>query len=262
MNCKNCSTPQRTDFNFCPACGARIVQNRLTFKQLTYDVTERYFNLDNRLIKTIVQLCLRPEEVIESYISGVRRRYLNPISHLGIALTLSGLLLFVMKKVFSSDLFANAADFGQKMSEELSGKLSEALFDYSSFMFLLYIPVFAIAGYLTFNRKNYLFSEYLIVFIYILAQWSIVIFPISLAVLLINPSFYFTLSFPLLFLMVAYCVFVMQRIHNYPAGAMILRSFIYFLLSLIGYFGIVIGFYIIMFLTGTIELQDFAPPPK
>lgn len=259
MNCKNCHTPQRTDFNFCPACGARVVQNRLTFKQLTYDVTERYFNVDNTFIKTVVQLCTRPEAVIESYINGVRRRYLNPISHLGIALTLSGLLLFIMKKVFSSDLFSNGADFGQKMSEELSTKLSEALFDYSSFMFVLYIPAFAIAGYLTFNRKNYLFSEYLITFMYILAQWSIIIFPISLAVLLIEPSFYFTLSFPLLFLMVVYCIFVMQRIHNYPTGAMILRSFVYILLSLIGYFGIVLGFYAIMFLTGTIELQDFVP---
>ncbi len=259
MNCKNCQTSQKTDFNFCPACGARIVQNRLTFKQLTYDVTERYFNVDNTFIKTIVQLCTRPEAVIESYINGVRRRYLNPISHLGIALTLSGLLLFVMKKVFSSDLFTNAADFGQKMSEELSVKLSEALFDYSSFMFVLYIPVFAIAGYLTLNRKNYLFSEYVIMFMYIMAQWSIVIFPISLAVLLIDPSFYFTLSFPLLFIMVGYCVYVMQRIHKYPTGELILRSFVYFLLSLIGYFGIVIAFYIIMFLTGTIELQDFVP---
>lgn len=262
MNCKNCQSPQRTDFNFCPACGARVVQNRLTFKQLTYDITERYFNVDNTFVKTIVQLFKRPEEVIESYINGVRRRYLNPISHLGIALTLSGLQLFVMKKVFNSDLFTNTADFGQKMSEELSSKLSDALFDFSSFLFILYIPVFAIAGYLTFNKKNYFLSEYVIAFTYILAQWSIAIVPIGLAVLLTEPSFYFTLSFPLLFLMVGYCIYVMQRINNYPTGAMILRSFIFFLLSVIGYFGIVIGFYIVMFLTGTIEMSDFVPPPK
>ena len=262
MNCKNCQTPQRTDFKFCPNCGARVVQNRLTFKQLSYDITERYFNVDNRFIKTVVGLCIHPEEVIGSYINGVRRRYLNPISHLGIALTLSGLLIFIMQKVFSSNVFAAVGDMGQQINEEASAKLSEALFDYSSLMFVLYIPVFAIAGYLTFNRKNYLFSEYVILFMYVMAQWSVVIFPISLAVLLIVPSFYFTMSMPLLFVMVVYCVFVMQRIHRYPTGAMILRSFVYFILSLIGYFGIVIVFYIIMFLTGTIELSDFASPPK
>ncbi|MGB5378134.1 MAG: hypothetical protein WBN26_09125, partial [Muriicola sp.] len=62
--------------------------------------------------------------------------------------------------------------------------------------------------------------------------------------------------------MILYCVFVMQRIHRYPNGAMILRSFIFLMLSVIGYFAIIIGFYIVLFITGTIELQDFAPPPK
>ncbi len=260
MNCKNCQSPQRTDFNYCPNCGAKVVHHRLSFKNLTYDITERYFNLDNTFIKTVVQLCIRPEVVIDSYIQGVRRKFLNPISHLGIALTLSGLLIFIMQKVFTADLFDMYG--GNRMSEELSSKLYEAMFDYSTVMFVLYIPVFAIAGYLTFNRKDYLLSEYMIAFIYIMAQWSIVIFPISLIALIWDPAFYVSLSVPLLFLMVFYCVFVMQRIHHYPTGAMILRSFVFFMLSVIGYFAIIIVFYIVMFLTGTIELQDFAPPPK
>jgi len=257
MNCKNCQTPQRTDFNYCPSCGAKVVHKRLTFKNLTYDITERYFNLDNTFIKTVVQLCIRPEVVIDSYIQGVRRKFLNPISHLGIALTLSGLLIFIMQKVFTADLFN---DFGGgKMSEELSGKIFDAIFDYQTLLFILYIPVFAIAGYLTFNRKNYLLSEYMIAYIYIMAQWSIVIFPISLITLLFFPSFYLSLSFPLLFIMILYCVFVMQRIHRFPVSAVILRSFIFFGLAIIGYFMIIIGFYIVLFLTGTIELQDFVP---
>lgn len=260
MNCKNCQTPQRTDFKYCPNCGAKVVQNRLSFKNITYDITERYFNLDNTFIKTVVQLCIRPETVIDAYIQGVRRKYLNPMSHLGIALTLSGLLIFIMQKVFTADIFDMYGS--NRMSEELSSKLYEVIFDYSSLMFVLYIPVFALAGYLTFNRKDYLLSEYVITFIYIMAQWSIVIFPISLITLLWNPKFYVSLSFPLLFVMILYCVFVMQRIHRYPTGAMILRSFVFFMLSVIGYFAIIIGFYIVLFITGTIELQDFAPPPK
>lgn len=259
MNCKNCQSPQRTDFNFCPSCGARVVHNRLTFRQLTYDITERYFNLDNTFIKTVVQLCVRPEVVINSYIQGVRRKFLNPISHLGIALTLSGLLIFIMQKVLSPDIF-NAYG-ANKMSEELSGKLYDAIFDYQTLLFILYIPVFAIAGYLTFNRKNYLLSEYMIAYIYIMAQWSIVIFPISLITLLVDPSVYITLSFPLLLIMILYCIFVMQRIHKFPAGGVILRSFVFFALAIIGYIMIIIGFYVVLFITGTIKLEDFLPPP-
>ncbi|WP_297763195.1 DUF3667 domain-containing protein [uncultured Muriicola sp.] len=256
MNCKNCQTPQRTDFNYCPSCGAKVVHHRLTFKNLTYDITERYFNLDNTFIKTVVQLCVRPEVVIDSYIQGVRRKFLNPISHLGIALTLSGLLIFIMQKVLTSDMF-NA--YGGQLSKETSSKLFDTVFDYSSLLFILYIPVFAFAGYLTFNRKDYLLSEYMIAYIYIMAQWSIVIFPISLITLLAEPSAYMSLSFPLLFIMILYCIFVMQRIHRFTTGAMILRSFVFFLLAILGYFGIVIVFYIVMFLTGTFELQDFMP---
>jgi len=256
MNCKNCQTPQRTDYNYCPACGAKVVVNRLTFKNLTYDITERYFNLDNTFIRTVVQLCIRPEEVIDAYIQGVRRKYLNPISHLGIALTFSGLLIFIMQKVLTSEMFNG---YGAKLSEETSNKLWDTIIDYSSLLFVLYIPVFALAGYLTFNRKNYLLSEYIIAYIYIMAQWSIVIFPISLITLLVAPSVYMSFSFPLLFIMILYCVFVMQRIHRYTTGAMILRSFVFFLLTIVGYFGIVILFYVVMFITGTFELQDFVP---
>jgi hypothetical protein len=256
MNCKNCQTPQRTDYNYCPACGAKVIRNRLTFRNLWYDVTERYFNLDNTFIKTVVQLCVRPEVVIENYISGVRRKFLNPISHLGIALTLSGLQLFVMQKVFKSDLFLT---YSETMSSELSAKLSEALFDYSTFMFILYIPVFALAGYLTFNKKEYVLSEHIIAYIYVFSQWSILIFPIFFTVLLIDPSVYMGLSFPFLFLMFGYCIYVMQRIHRFSAGNFILRSIAFLMLSGIGYFAIVIGFYIVLFLTGTIEMQDFLP---
>ncbi len=256
MNCKNCETPQRTDFNYCPSCGAKVVHKRLTFKNLTYDITERYFNLDNTFIKTVVQLCIRPDVVIDSYIQGVRRRFLNPISHLGIALTLSGLLIFIMQKVLTSDMFNT---YGGQLSEEASTKLFDTVFDYSSLLFVLYIPVFAFAGYVTFNRKGYLLSEYIIAYIYIMAQWSIVIFPISLITLMTAPSSYMSLSIPLLFVMILYCIFVMQRIHRYPTGAMILRSITFFILTIFGYFGIVILFYIVMFLTGTFELQDFVP---
>lgn len=258
MNCKNCQTPQRSDFNYCPACGAKVVVNRLTFRNLTYDITERYFNLDNTFIRTFVKLFTAPEVVIDSYIQGVRRRYLNPISHLGIALTLSGIIIFVMQKVMTPEMFFA---YGQQLPEEVAGKLYNSIFDYSSLFFILYIPVFAIAGYLTFNRKDYLLSEYIIAYIYILSQWSIFLFPISLLVLILAPSSYIDLSFPTLFLMIGYSVYSMQRIHRFPAAAVILRSVIFFILTAIGYIGIILLFYAVLFLTGTLELQDFAPKP-
>jgi hypothetical protein len=258
MNCKNCNTPQRTDYKFCPACGAKVVVKRLTFRNLVYDITERVFNVDSTFFRTFIQLFNRPEQVIDSYIQGVRRRYLNPISHLGIALTLSGLTIFVMKKVMTPEMF-NA--YGGDLPEEVAGKIYEAVFDYSSLFFLVYIPVFALAGYLTFNKKNYFFSEYVIAFIYIMAQWSIAVFLPTILILLFAPETYMTVSFPFLFVMIAYSIFAIQRIHRFSPGAVVLRSMVFLMLITIGYFGIIFLFYALMFLSGTLNIQDFAPKP-
>ncbi|NER10637.1 Protein of unknown function [Muriicola jejuensis] len=256
MNCKNCQTPQRTDYKYCPACGAKVVVHRLTFRNLTYDITERYFNLDNTFIQTLVQLLLHPEQVIDAYVQGVRRKYLNPISHLGIALTLSGISIFIMQKTLDPEVFMA---YGGQLPKETAVKLYDAIYDFSTLFFILYIPVFALAGYLTFNRKNYLLSEYLIAYIYIMAQWSILSFPFTVTTLIISAESYLTLSWIMLFAMVAYCIFSMQRIHRYKAGGLVLRTSLFFALAVIGYFMIVILFYIVMFLTGTLEIQDFAP---
>ncbi len=258
MNCKNCNTPQRTDYKFCPACGAKVVVKRLTFRNLAYDITERVFNVDSTFFRTFIQLFKRPEEVIDSYVQGVRRRFLNPISHLGIALTLSGLTIFIMKKVMTPEMFNS---YGGNLPEEAASKIYEAIFDYSSLFFLVYIPVFALAGYLTFNKKDYYFSEYIIAFIYIMAQWSIAIFLPTMLILLFAPETYMTISFPMLFVMVAYSLYAIQRIHRFSPGALILRSMVFLILTVIGYFGTIILFYVLMFLTGTLTVQDFAPQP-
>jgi len=259
MNCKNCEAPQQTDNNYCPACGAKLVVNRLTFRNLTYDITTHFFDLDNTLFRTIVQLCFHPEKVIDAYIQGVRKRYLNPLSYLGIALTLSGILIFVLQKIMTPDLFFG---FSGELPEKVAQKLYDTLFDFSSLFFIGYIPVFAIAGYLTFNKKDYFLSEYMISYIYIMAHWSIITFPVSLLVLIFSPASYSSMSFPILFFMVMYCLFAMQKLHRFSPATVVLRSLVFFALMVIGYFALIMVFYAILFLTGTLELQDFATPPK
>jgi len=260
MECKNCHTPQRTDYNYCPNCGAKVIRNRLPFKNLWYDVTERYFNLDNTFLRTFLHLFSKPEIVIDSYVNGVRRKYLNPISYFAIALTLSGIQLFLLRKVFSQGIDLDI--YNQGLNPELSQKIMEVVFDFSSFLFILYIPIFAIAGWLTFNKKAYFFSEYIVFFIYILAQWSIFTFPISLVVLLFSPDSYMILSMPLLILILAYSIYSMQRMHKYPTGQFILRTGLFIALAIMGYIGLIILLYILLFATGTITLEDFRPMKK
>ena len=260
MECKNCSNLLPEDFNFCPNCGAKVIHYRLTFKNLWHEVIERFFDLDNTFFRTFIHLFTKPAEVIDGYISGIRRKYLNPISYLGIALTLSGLTIFLIQKVFDVNMDLDV--FNQGVNPELNQKIMPIMFDFSSLVFVLFIPIFGIAGWLTFNKKGYVFAEYLIVFFYTLAHWSIVSFPIGLTMIIVAPSNYLELSTVMLPAMIAYSLYVMQRIHKFKTGQFVLRMFLFLILAFIGYIGIIIAFYVILFATGTITMEDFAPVKK
>ena len=260
MECKNCSTVMPTDFNFCPNCGAKVIRYRLTFKNLWHEVIEGFFDLDNTFFRTFIHLFTKPEEVIDGYISGIRRKYLNPISYFGIALTLSGLTFYLMQKVFDVNMDLDV--FNQGVNPELYRKVMPIIMDFSSLVFVLFIPIFGIAGWLTFNKKGYVFSEYLIVYIYTLAHWSIFSFPISLIMIIFAPNEYMELSTVMLPAMIAYSIYVMQRIHKFKTGKFVLRMCLFLILASLGYLGIVIAFYVILFATGTITIEDLQPVQK
>lgn len=259
MDCKNCELPLRTDYSFCANCGAKIIRNRLTLKNLWYDVTERYFNLDNTFLKTFWHLFTKPEVVIGGYIDGIRKKYLNPVSFMAIALTLSGITLFLMRKVYKNGFDFSSFMGGENLNNEMGQKIMSLTFDYSSFLFLLYIPVFAFAGWVSFNKREYNLSEHFVTAMYSLAQYSIFSFPISVILLLSIPEKYFSASWPMLLFMLTYGLYVVNRIHSFKFSNRILRSILYMVIWGIGYIGVIIFFYIILFATGEISFQDFIP---
>ena len=258
MECKNCDRPLRTDYSFCSNCGAKIIRNRLTFKNLWYDIIERYFNVDNTLFKTFLHLFTRPEVVIGGYILGVRKKYLNPISYLGIALTLSGITIFSIRKFFDNDI-----DWGSLSgaSEQFGAKWKDITFDYSSFFFIMYIPILAFAAFLVFRKAKYNFTEHFITYIYILAHYSILSFPISMLLLIVAPQYYLSFGTFFFIFILGYSIFVCQRINRYSAKKLVLKSMIYTFLSFCGYIGFIIALMILLFLTGVFSLEDFAPQP-
>jgi len=127
--------------------------------------------------------------------------------------------------------------------------------DFNSFIYLLYIPIIALAGWLVLNTKQYLVSEYLVASIYSLAHFSILSFPISLAILIFFPENYLSFSYPIILIMALYTAYVLNRIH----GRNILRTLVYFLLFSIGFFGLGLLLNIILLLTGVITIQELMP---
>lgn len=254
MDCKNCGKSLRTDYHYCPACGAKFIRNRITFRNLWYDITERHFNLDNTFLRTFFHLFSKPEVIIGSYIDGIRKKYLDPISYIGIALTLSGLFVLLLQKFFLDKL-----DFGileiLGTNSHLLKKITSATLEISSFIYVLYIPILAFAGWLLLNQRKYYFSEYLVVGVYTLAHFSIFSFPISLVLLTLFPKYYLAISTPMILVMALYATYVANRLN----GLDLFKSILFLIIFMIGFFGISIFLDLIFLVTGVLGLKDFMP---
>ncbi|MCR9228393.1 MAG: DUF3667 domain-containing protein [Flavobacteriaceae bacterium] len=258
MTCKNCDARLRTDFLYCPACGAKVIRNRITLKNLWTDILDRYFNLDNTFVNTFVHLFTKPEIVIEGYLQGLRKKYLNPISYLGIALTLSGILVFMMAKSID---FMQFDAFETKTQTVLQEKLMGFILDYQALIFIVYIPLMAISGWLCFNKKGYNFAERTTIFMYTLAHFSLFSFIPSVLVLLFIPEHYIYFSFFGTLTMILYATYTIIRISDSKGMALIARLLSFFMVlgALYLLTSILIPF--IMILTGEIRIEEFIPPP-
>ena len=256
MECKNCKNTLPQDVYYCELCGAKVIRNRITIRNLWDDVLETYINIDNSFLRTFIHLFSRPKEVIDGYIHGVRRKYMNPISYMGIALTLAGLTVLLMRKKIQ---YMDFDLFDQGMNPEFGEKVMNFTNDYYSLVFLLFLPVFAFAGWLTINKQGYNLTEFLVVAVYTLAQYSIFSFPLSIAFILWGQDMYLTYSLISSVFMVGLFIYACQMISRYTIAAFLLRLFVFLMLLIIGYFVLIILIYVFMFATGILKLEDLVP---
>ena len=256
MSCKNCEYTLKFEDNYCPQCGAKVIKNRLTFKNLWEEINERVFNLDNNFFRTFLFLFTKPHEVINGYVHGVRKKYMDPVSYLGIALTFSGLFLFILRKYFFDKL---SFEFpGSTMDSEAMRKVMLVTMDFNSFVFLFYIPVVTLAGWLMYNNRRYLLTEYLVQSTYSLAHFSLFTIPLSILILLLAPESFLAWSMPEVLLMALYCTYVTAKIHGWKS----LSAFLFLIGFGIGFIAIGLILNIIFLATGILTLGDFVPQLK
>jgi hypothetical protein len=207
MKCKNCNTELQEQDEYCNSCGGKVVRKRLTFKNLFEHLSETFFNYDNKLLRTITQLFKEPEDVIVSYIDGVRKKYVNPVSLFGLALTISGIYILIVNKFFPEMLdFSSMTIKGQ---EEFQQKNMQFIQEYQSLIMMLYVPIYAIiAKVVFFDKKQFNYTELLVVFMYIQAQISVVssAIVITLGIVGLSSSIVGMAMLPLMVLYSAYCL--------------------------------------------------------
>ena len=265
MVCKNCEKTLRTDYSFCPDCGAKIIRNRITIKNLWYDAVERFLNIDNTFLKTFVSLFTKPEEVIGGYIHGLRKKYLNPISYFTIAIALGGLFIFLytnffpdaMNYQFESMDMDNLSE-ADKVTVEFSKKYVGFVFEYQSLFYVLMIPFLALISKLIFiDKKEYNLSEHFVMNIYGYSQMSICINSIYILLIWSNKLVYYASAFNLIF-QILYFAYIFKKIFSLSIKQIIIRTllFLAFLSIIVIGIGILAGIYLAVF---TDTFQHLAP---
>lgn len=168
--CKNCGEKLKTDFQYCPKCGAKRIENRLTYKQVAYEFTERYFNIENTFLRTFIAMFTRPDDVIDGYITGVRKKYVAAFNYFAISLALGGIYVFLYQHFFSEDYaawFGSFTDGGLDGRTQSSFDLSNKVQDFQGLLTFLLLPIMAVVSRLTFlKNKKYNYIEHLIIFFY------------------------------------------------------------------------------------------------
>lgn len=256
MNCKNCDTKLRTDYSYCPDCGAKVIRNRITVKNLWFDAVERFFNVDNTFLRTFKCLFTKPGEVIVSYIDGVRKKYLNPISYFTIAVALGGIFIFLNKQFFVD---AMNFQFNQvnlegmsetdKVSLELGKKFQDFVLDYQNLFYIAMIPFLALISKLVFiDKKKYNLSEHFVINIYGYSQMSICINILYILFIWNNRLIYYIASINGAF-QILYFAYIFKRIFELNLKQIALRTLLFLVVLgvVLGVLSIALGLYLAFF---------------
>ena len=226
MNCKNCQRNLTEDTNFCLACGAKVIRNKLTIKNLFEDFSEQFFNYDNKFLKTFITLFKKPEDVIGGYVNGTRKKYVNVVSYFAIALTLAGFQIFVIRK-----FFPEAMDIRGILPDGIDIPDSTAnldwMYDYMSIITLINLPIYALMARLTFIKlKKFNYTEHLVIMTYIFAQYTITTFLFTIGSAMLGVNFYL-FGMLLMLLLMIYTAYCYKRLYPLTMEQIILRFLLF-----------------------------------
>ena len=90
--CKNCNTENESPFQYCPSCGQKNTDGKITFSELWSEFQDAVFNIESRTWRTFKNLFI-PGKLTLEYFSGKHRRYVHPLRLL---LVTSVLLIIAM----------------------------------------------------------------------------------------------------------------------------------------------------------------------
>lgn len=255
MVCKNCHTETLEKQKYCFECGAKIIKNRLSLKNIFQDINYEFFNLDNLFVKTFLHLFSKPGYVINSFIEGTRKKHINVVQYFAISLTLAGFQIFLMTIFFKDAM--NFNDMFDDLPNQENNPFKASNFDsnwlnsYQSLIYILSVPFSAVATWLAYimgGNKRYNFTEHLVINLYYSAQIIIITAFLTIILLCFGVN-YMMISSIVSLLTLIYWFYVLKCVFNtsfkntlgtYVLMLLILAIFFVIIIVVITLFGVLI----------------------
>jgi hypothetical protein len=255
MNCKNCATSIKENDKFCPSCGGRVINTRLTFSHVWVEFSERVLSWDNKFFKTFLHLFTKPHLVIEDYVNGVRKKYFDPFSFLFLAITIGGLSLYLMKDMY-------ALDFVGTQNPEDAKKIFDFTNEYNSILTLFFLPFYGLVSWIVFlNKKKYNFVEHNIIYIYTYSFTSILNTIAIATVYLINTALLQSYFIFYAIAFIFYNGYILKKIFKLTFWQIILKTLYFLLIGIFFYIIIIIlGIIIMLIVMGPEEAMKYFAP--
>lgn len=202
-------------------CGAKIVKKRLTMRSIAADINEQFLNIDNKFLKTFIHLLTKPDVVINGFIGGTRKKYLNVIQYFAIALTLVGIQVFLMNTFFKDameldpDMFNPLAiDPKTQKDNPFNNMKYEDFNNYQSVYYTLSVPFSAISTYFAYwiaGLRQFNFTEHLVFNLYYSGEVIIINAFLIIGLLCVGVDF-MTINYISSALIVVYFFYALMRV--------------------------------------------------
>ncbi len=260
MKCKNCNTEIKNNASFCEACGAKVMDTKISLAVLFHEFMSTYFGWDTSFARTLRGLFTKPHVVISEYLGGVRKRYMPPIVFVSFGVALSSIVM----NIYSDEYLQFAGSFGEVQYDIIQDSYDNGVIDekaynaqiesleqskqiqnyslkYFNIISFALLPVFALISLLVFGRRfNY--GEHLVINSYLQGlNFFVGIFFVIGSIYLWEPLFYIQL-----FIVIPYYLWTFAKLMNFGLGKVILK----FLLFIAVLIGLLLVFSIIIVISG------------
>jgi len=117
-SCPNCGYPLQGNEKYCPNCGQSTGIRRIRLRQYVKDVFQSFIQLENKTLRTLLDLLRAPGRTAKAYVEGKRISYTNPFR----LLIVTGMVYFLLLLWSGSRSHINAFDQNPEIETDLQNR--------------------------------------------------------------------------------------------------------------------------------------------